>query len=128
MWCRGIRGAITVLENTKEDIVTATKELLQKMLEANGVVIDDITCIWFTTTSDLNAEFPAVASRELGCVNTALICCHEMNVPGSLPKCVRILILVNTEKRADEIIHVYLKEAKCLREGIDSNQSDGTIE
>jgi len=128
LWCRGIRGAITVPENTKEDIVTATKELLQKMLEANGVIIDDITCIWFTTTYDLNAEFPAVASRELGCVNTALICCHEMNVPGSLPKCLRILMLVNTEKRADEIIHVYLKEAKSLRDEIDSNRPAGARE
>ena len=128
MWCRGIRGAITVPENSREAILTASEELLQKILEANDVVIDDIACIWFTTTSDLNAAFPAAAARELGFVKTALICCHEMNVPGSLPKCLRVLMLINTEKRADEIIHVYLKGAKCLREEMNSYQSDGDIE
>ena len=128
MWCRGIRGAITVPENTGEAILTASKELLRELLEANEVEIDDIACIWFTTTPDLNAAFPAAAARELGCVKTALICCHEMNVPGSLPKCLRILMLVNTEKRADEMIHVYLKEAKCLREELNSYHTDGDIE
>jgi chorismate mutase len=115
MWCRGIRGAITVGSNTKEDIIQATEELLQKMLQANGVNKEDISCIIFTTTQDLNAEFPAVAARELGWSNIASLCGHEMNVPGSLPRCLRILLLWNTEKSADDIVHVYLKGAQELR-------------
>lgn len=115
MWCRGIRGAITVESNTKEDIIQATKELLQKMIEANGVRGEDVSCVIFTTTRDLNAEFPAVAARELGWSGVALLCGHEMDVPGSLPRCLRILILWNTEKSAGEISHIYLKGAKGLR-------------
>ena len=71
--------------------------------------------ILFTTTPDLNAEFPAVAARRLGWSEVALLCGHEMDVSGSLPKCLRILMLVNTERRAGEIVHVYLKEAENLR-------------
>lgn len=85
------------------------------MVTANGVEEDDIACIIFTTTPDLNAEFPAVAARELGFAQTALLCEHEMNVPDSLPRCLRILLLFNTEKRAEEIVHVYVKGAQNLR-------------
>lgn len=117
MWCRGIRGAITVPENDRENIMTATKRLLQEMLQANSFELDDIAAILFTTTPDLNAEFPAAATRELGwSQHIAQICGHEMNVPGSLPRCLRILMLVNTEKKADEIAHVYLEEARKLKE------------
>ena len=116
MRCRGIRGAITVLANNKQSIVAATKELLWEMVQANGIEIGDIAAILFTTTSDLNAEFPATATRELGwSQQLALLCGHEMNVPDSLPRCLRILMLVNTEKPAEGIIHVYLGEAKKLR-------------
>lgn len=117
MWCRGIRGAITVPDNDRENIMTATKRLLQEMLQANRFELDDIAAILFTTTPDLNAEFPAAATRELGwSQHIAQICGHEMNVPGSLPRCLRILMLVNTEKKADEIAHVYLEEARKLKE------------
>ena len=115
MWCRGIRGAITVSANTREDILAATEELLRKMIEANGIEAEEVASILFTTTPDLNAEFPAVAARRLGWSEVALLCGHEMNVSGSLPKCLRILMLVNTERRAEEIVHVYLKEAENLR-------------
>ncbi len=101
--------------NTRENILAATKELLQDMLSANGVGEDDIACIIFTTTPDIDAEFPAVVARELGYTQTALMCWHEMNVPGSLPMCLRILILFNTEKHAHELVHVYLKGAQSLR-------------
>ena len=117
MCCRGIRGAITVPVNNKESIIAATKELLKEMVQANGIEIGEIAAIFFTTTSDLNAEFPAAATRELGWPrHLALLCGHEINVPNSLPRCLRILMLVNTEKAADEIEHVYLGEAKKLRE------------
>jgi chorismate mutase len=115
--CRGIRGAITVPDNDREDIMAATKKLLKEILRANEFEIDDIGAIFFSTTSDLNAEFPAAATRELGWPqHIALLCTHEMNVPGALPHCLRILMLVNTEKKAEEIVHIYLGEAKKLKE------------
>jgi len=104
-----------VPENTKEAIGTATKELLQKMIKVNEVEISDIACILFTTTSELNAAFPAAAARELGWTQLPLLCGHEMNVPGSLSSCLRILVLFNTNKRNEEIVHVYLGGAETLR-------------
>ena len=103
--------------NTREDILAATKELLQEMVMANGVEEEDVACILFTTTPDLNAEFPAVAARELGFSQMALLCGHEMGVPGGLPRCLRVLILFNTEKGAKDIVHVYIRGAKGLRSG-----------
>jgi len=116
LWCRGIRGAITVPENRKEAIGAATKELLQKMIKVNEVKISDIACILFTTTSDLNAAFPAAAARELGWTQVPLLCGHEMNVPGSLPSCLRVLVLFNTDKRNEDMVHVYLGGAVTLRD------------
>jgi chorismate mutase len=114
--CRGIRGAITVSANNKESILAATGELLVKMTQANKIEIKDIAAIFFSTTPDLNAEFPAAATRELGWPpNLALFCGHEMNVLNDLPRCLRIMMLVNTEKGPDEIIHIYLGEAKRLK-------------
>jgi chorismate mutase len=117
MQCRGIRGAITVSANTKKGILAATKKLLLKMAEANKIETDDIGAILFTTTPDLNAEFPAAAARELGWPpNLALLCGHEMSVPDALPRCLRVLMLVNTEMGSDEITHVYLGDAKNLKD------------
>jgi len=116
LWCRGIRGAITVPENKKEAVGAATKELLQKMIKVNEVKISDIACILFTTTSDLNAAFPAAAARELGWTQVPLLCGHEMNVPGSLPSCLRVLVLFNTDKRNEEMVHVYLGGAVTLKD------------
>mgnify|MGYP001580115249 CR=1 FL=1 len=115
MMCRGIRGATTVEENSKQAIIGATTELLEEMIEANGIKAEDVAFAMFTTTADLNAEFPAVAARQLGWEDSALLCGHEMNVPGALAKCIRILVMVNTEKSVDEIVHVYIKGAVSLR-------------
>ena len=120
MWCRGIRGATSVAANTKEDILAATQALLQEMIEFNRVEKEAVACVFFTTTPDLDAEFPAVAARQLGWTEVALLCGHEMNVPGSLPRCLRILILFNTEKKAEEIVHIYIKGAEVLRQGLES--------
>ncbi len=118
MYCRGVRGAITVPANNKESIIAATKELLKEMVLANDVKTDDIAAILFTTTSDLNAEFPAAATREIDWPqHLALLCGHEMNVPNSLPRCLRVLMLINTKKTSDEIIHIYLGEAQKLKQG-----------
>jgi chorismate mutase len=115
--CRGIRGAITVSGNNKESILAATGKLLMKMVLGNKIEIKDIAAIFFTTTPDLNAEFPASVTRELGWPsNLALLCGHEMNVPDDLPRCLRILMLVNTEKGPEEITHVYLGDAKKLKD------------
>lgn len=114
-WCRGIRGATTTAANTREAILEATHELLQQLIDLNGIDPDDVASAIFTTTPDLNAEFPALAARELGWVNTALLCGHEMHVPGSLQRCIRILIHWNTTRRANEIVHVYLHDARSLR-------------
>jgi len=115
--CRGIRGAISVSANNKKSILAATEELLTEMTKTNKIEIKDIAAIFFTTTPDLNADFPAAATRELGWPsNLALLCGHEMNVPDALPRCLRVLMLVNTEKGPEEIIHVYLGEAKKLKD------------
>ncbi|MCK4402666.1 MAG: chorismate mutase, partial [Dehalococcoidia bacterium] len=88
----------------------------EEMVQANGIEIDEVAAIFFTTTSDLNAEFPAAATRELGWPqHLPLLCGHEMNVPHSLPHCLRVLMLVNTGKGAEEIKHIYLREARKLK-------------
>jgi chorismate mutase len=85
------------------------------MVEANGVQVEDVASVFFTTTPDLNAEFPALAGRQMGWHDVAILCGHEMNVPGSLRRCLRILLHVNTDKQADQIVHVYLRDARALR-------------
>jgi len=104
-----------VEENTTAEIIQATGELLERMVEANRIASEDIATAIFTTTPDLDATFPAQAARELGWQDVALLCTHEMTVPGSLDKCIRILLHWNTEKQAKEIVHVYLQEAESLR-------------
>lgn len=115
IWCRGIRGATTASENTREAILEATRDLLQQLIAANEIRPEDIASAIFTTTPDLNAEFPAVAAREIGWLDTALLCGHEMNVPGSLQRCIRVLVHWNTTRRTDEIVHVYIRGARGLR-------------
>ncbi len=115
MLTRGIRGATTVNANTREAILQATTELLTAMVEANGIEVQDVASAFFTSSLDLNAEFPALAARQMGWTDVALLCGHEMDVPGALPRCLRILLHVNTEKKASEVVHVYLHGAKVLR-------------
>jgi len=116
--CRGIRGAITVPANDRKTILTATRKLLTRIVEANKIEVKDIAAIFFTTTPDLDAEFPAAATRELGWPsNLALLCGHEMNVPDALPHCLRVLMLVNTDREPERITHIYLGEARKLKDG-----------
>jgi chorismate mutase len=115
MRCRGIRGATTVDSNTPEAILEATTELLSELIKANDIAVADIASAVFTTTRDLNAEFPAVAANKLGWTNVALMCGHEMDVPGSLGMCLRVLLHVNTEREPHELRHIYLRGAKALR-------------
>lgn len=115
MMCRGVRGAITVSSNQEDEILTATRELLAALVSANGIEVDDIASIYFTTTTDLDSTYPAYAARQLGWFDMALLCGHEMAVPGGLVRCIRVLIHWNTTKTAKEISHVYLRDARTLR-------------
>ena len=115
MYCRGIRGATTVERNDRDEILAATKELLLLLIEKNQLHADDVASAIFTLTEDLNAEFPALAARTLGWTEVALMCTREIPVPGSLNKCIRILLHVNTERSAAEIQHVYINGAVNLR-------------
>ncbi len=112
---RAIRGAITVENNDKNEIFEATKILLKKMIEDNGLIHDDLVSMIFTLTPDLNACFPAAAARQIGYDDVPLMCMCEIPVDGALAKCVRILINTNTDKSLKDIKHVYLREAVSLR-------------
>ena len=113
--CRGIRGATTARDNTREAILEATRELLERLVEANDLRQESVAAAIFTTTRDLNTAFPAVAARQMGWVDVALLCSHEMDVPNALPCCIRVLLLVNTDKEAHQIVNVYLRGAINLR-------------
>jgi chorismate mutase len=115
MPCRGVRGATTVDRNEREEILVATRQLLGLMVRVNGIEPRDIASALFTTTPDINAEFPALAARQLGWLDVPLMCGHEMTVPGGLPLCIRVLLHWNTTKSQQEIEHVYVREAKRLR-------------
>lgn len=113
--CRGVRGATTIDDDTPAEILTATEELLQLIIEANQIQPDDVASVIFTTTPDIVSEYPALAARKMGWVDTALMCGHEMAVPHGLKKCIRVLIHWNTTRTAQEIQHIYLKGAVNLR-------------
>lgn len=115
MRCRGIRGATTATANSADAILSATRELLTRLTEQNDVHEDDIASIFFTVTDDLDAQHPALAARQLGWHDAALLCAREIPVPGSLDRCIRVLLHVNTERSAWQIRHVYLREAISLR-------------
>lgn len=115
MYCRGIRGATTVEQNSQQEILAATTELLQLLIRKNELRAEDVASAIFTVTADLNAEFPALAARHLGWTEVALICTQEIPVPNSLGKCIRILLHVNTTRSAAEMQHVYIRGAVNLR-------------
>jgi chorismate mutase len=114
--CLGLRGATTADSNTPEAIVDATEELLKELVAANGLAESDVAAVFFTTTTDLNAEFPAVAVRiRMGWEHTALMSSHEIPVPGAQQLVIRAMLLVNTDRSKEELAHVYLKGAQNLR-------------
>lgn len=115
MACRGVRGATTADANTSEEILKATRQLLALMIRQNDIEADDVASAIFTTTTDLNAEFPALAARQLGWFDVALMCFNELDVPGSMRHCIRILLQWNTDRPARDIVHVYVKQAAVLR-------------
>jgi len=115
MFCRGVRGATTADANTRDDILTATRQLLALMIRINGIESEHVASAVFSLTRDLDAEFPALAARQLGWLDVPLLCTYEVDVPGSLRRCVRVLIHWNTDKPQNEIRHIYVKDAERLR-------------
>ena len=115
MRCRGVRGATTVEANTREAILEETRKLLALMIRFNEIESIDVTSAIFTLTKDLDAEFPALAARQLGWLDVPLLCTNEINVVGGLERCVRILIHWNTDRAQTDITHVYVNEATRLR-------------
>jgi len=113
--CRGVRGATTIETDDREAVLKATRELLALMIRLNGIQTDEVASAIFTTTPDIVSVFPATAARQLGWLDVPLMCAHEMSVPGSLGKCIRILLHWNTDKSQQAIRHVYLHEARSLR-------------
>ena len=115
MLCRGVRGATTVEANTREAILEETRKLLALMIRFNEIKSIDVASAVFTLTTDLDAEFPALAARQLGWLDVPLLCTNEINVAGGLPMCVRILIHWNTDRAQSDITHVYVNQAVRLR-------------
>jgi chorismate mutase len=114
--CRGVRGAVTVKENTEDAILAATRELLQVIVQRNDMHPDDIASVYFTTTMPTSTPpTPPWPPARLAGADVALLCGHEMAVPGGLAMCIRVLIHWNTTRSAKEIVHVYLREAQSLR-------------
>ena len=120
---RGIRGATTVDADEAGQVLSAPGELLEAILSVNQLEdFDEVVSAIFTTTSDLSSTFPAEAARELGMHQVPLLCASEIPVPGSMPRCIRVLLHVNTTKPQSEIVHVYLRDAQRLRPDVMSAQ------
>lgn len=115
---RAIRGAIQVAENDRDAIIGGTAELVSTVMERNRLTTDDVISVLFTATPDLTAEFPALAARKLGFHDVPLICATEMDVPGALPRVVRLMAHVETDRPRAELQHVYLRGATVLRQDI----------
>lgn len=125
--CRGIRGATTAEANTASAILEATRDLMERLIAANRIETEDVASVWFTTTPDLNAEYPALAARQLGWHDVALMCSHEMAVPHGLKACIRVLIHWNTTRSLREIQHVYIRGAVNLRPDRQMNLSSNAV-
>ena len=112
---RALRGATTVESDDPELITAATVELLGEMLERNGADAGDLISVVFTSTEDLVSEFPAAGARHMGLADVPLLCAQEIAVPGSVPRCIRVLMHLYTERDYASLRHVYLRDARALR-------------
>lgn len=123
MAVRGIRGATCVAADKPELILAATRELMQELLQSNGIThFEDIVSAIFTTSPDLTSTFPAEGARVLGMTQVPLLCASEIAVPNAMPRCIRVLLHVNTDAPQSQIVHVYLHEARKLRPDVASAQ------
>ena len=110
-----IRGANTVLNNNREEMLKCTKDMLEAIIKDNNLSIEDIVSVTFTATKDLDAVYPAVAAREIGITQASLMCVQEMYVEGSLPKCIRVSVMTECDLCQKDVKHVYMGEAVRLR-------------
>lgn len=118
---RGVRGAITVEENSEALILAATEDLVANMIESNQINPDAVASVFISTTEDITAAFPAKVLRKFpGWTYVPVMCMQEMHVPESLNRCIRVMLHLNTDKAQNEIVHVYLKEAQTLRPDLKS--------
>lgn len=115
MAVRALRGATQLDEDVREHLLTRVREMLSELLAANGLTADDFISVIFTVTGDVHSEFPAVAARELGFGAVPLLCTQEIEVPGSLPRVVRLLAHVETDRPREQLRHIYLHGARALR-------------
>ena len=122
---RGIRGAVNVTRNTREEILAKTRELLEAMVRQNRVKADDVASAVFTLTADLDAEFPAIAARQMGWIDVPLMCAQELKIPGGMKKVIRILLLVNTRIPPGRIQHQYLGDTPRLRPDLSAKGPKG---
>lgn len=113
-----VRGAITIENDNSVEVLDGTKELLDRILKANSIIIENIVSIIFSCTRDIKSVYPAEAAREMGIKNAGLLCLQEMYVEKSMEKCIRILMLVNGEKNQEDVKHIFLREAVKLRPDI----------
>ena len=127
---RGIRGATTAAANETGAIVEATEELLRELVGQNRLDLEEVAFAYFTTTQDLDAEFPALAARRLGWVDVPLLCGYDMSVrqpnPRGVPRCIRVLLLYNTERRQREMRHAYLRGARAIKQDLEAMRSQLT--
>lgn len=112
---RAIRGAIQIGTDDRQDILDGTAELVTQVMKRNGLTTDEVISVIFTATPDLRTEFPALAARSLGFQEVPLLCCTEIDVPGAMPRVVRLMMHVETVLARAQIQHVYLRGAASLR-------------
>ena len=115
---RGLRGATTVEADTVAQVTERSQELMRELMTRNGLAEDDIISVLFTATADVTSTFPATAIREIGFGAVPLLCAAEIAVPGSMPKCIRVLMHVSTPRSRDDMHHVYLHGAQGLRDDL----------
>jgi chorismate mutase len=112
---RAVRGAVQVAGDDREEILSGTAELVKEVMARNELSTDDVISVLFTATGDLTAEFPALAARQLGFQEVPLLCAAEIDVPGAMPRVVRLMMYIETDKPRSQVQHVYLRGAAALR-------------
>jgi chorismate mutase len=113
-----LRGAITCTEDTKSEIDAKTKRLVTEVLARNDVAHDDLVSVVFTATEDLRSEFPAAAARAVGLGDIPLLCARELDIEGSMPLCIRVLVHCYSDRDRSDLHHVYLEDARALRDDL----------
>ncbi|MGH3366917.1 MAG: chorismate mutase, partial [Nocardioidaceae bacterium] len=115
MSVRAVRGATQLERDEREHLHERVSELVRLMMESNDIVSDDVISILFTATGDIHADYPAYAARRIGLVDVPLMCTRELEIEGGMPRVVRVLVHLETDRARDEITHVYLHGAASLR-------------